>query len=162
MLRSTPLLTQRSAAAAALGAVSRSAVAAIRTRTTAAHSHLVASVSEAARAPLSFSHFATSQNTEGRGRATAAQCFSTNSSASSASSAAVPSSSPIEYSVVPKSDHGAYKEYSVIHTDRSLNLMSAPFGTVMRDLNNVMKHTYQAAATVILPGYVSLAYHIIA
>ena len=60
----------------------------------------------------------------------------------------------IHYPVVPKSNHGPYKEYSVIHTDRSLNLMSAPFGTVMRDLNRVLKHTYHADAVVILPGCV--------
>jgi hypothetical protein len=31
---------------------------------------------------------------------------------------------------------GPCKEYSVIHTDRSLNLMSDPFVHVMRDLNH--------------------------
>jgi hypothetical protein len=58
------------------------------------------------------------------------------------------------YSVIPKFDHGAYTEYSVIHTDRSLNLMSDPFQRVMRDLNYLLKYTYQADKVVIIPGYV--------
>jgi hypothetical protein len=45
---------------------------------------------------------------------------------------------------VPKSDFGDYKEYSVIFTNRSLNLMSDPFQRVMRDLNNLLKATYNA------------------
>jgi hypothetical protein len=56
------------------------------------------------------------------------------------------------YDVIPKSDHGAFKEYSVIHTDRSLNLMSEPFQRVMRDLNKLLKHTYNADKVVIIPG----------
>jgi hypothetical protein len=56
------------------------------------------------------------------------------------------------YEVIPKSDHGAFKEYSVIHTDRSLNLMSDPFQRVMRDLNRLLKHTYHADKVVIIPG----------
>lgn len=58
----------------------------------------------------------------------------------------------IRYPIVPRENHGPYLEYSVIHTDRSLNLMAPPFGTVMRDLNAVLKHTYQAHATAIIPG----------
>ena len=58
------------------------------------------------------------------------------------------------YEVIPKSDHGAFKEYSVIHTDRSLNLMSDPFQRVMRDLNQLLKHTYHADKVIIIPGYV--------
>jgi len=54
--------------------------------------------------------------------------------------------------VIPESDHGAFREYSVIHTDRSLNLMSAPFGHVMRDLNVLLKHTYNADKVAIIPG----------
>ena len=49
---------------------------------------------------------------------------------------------PPNYTVVPKEEFGPYAEYSVIHTDRSLNLMSDPFGRVMRDLSDLMKHTY--------------------
>ena len=59
---------------------------------------------------------------------------------------------PIHYPIVPESDHGAFREYSVIHTDRSLNLMSAPFGQVMRDLNVLLKHTYNANKVAIIPG----------
>lgn len=62
--------------------------------------------------------------------------------------------SPLNYTVVPKKDFGTFKEYSVIHTDRSLNLMSDPFCRVMRDLNQLLKHTYNADKVVIIPGYV--------
>merc|ERR1719469_1435559 len=58
----------------------------------------------------------------------------------------------IMYDVVPKEDFGEYKEFSVIFTNRSLNLMSSPFQTVMKDLNNLLKETYQAAKVVLIPG----------
>lgn len=61
----------------------------------------------------------------------------------------------LKYPVIPESDHGALKEYSVIHTDRSLNLMSVPFGKVMRDLDALLKHTYNANKVAIIPGYVA-------
>ena len=60
----------------------------------------------------------------------------------------------LQYDIIPKSDHGLYREYSVIHTDRSLNLMSDPFQHVMRDLNALLKTTYNAEKAVIIPGYV--------
>ena len=47
---------------------------------------------------------------------------------------------------------GEYLEYSVIHTNRSLNLMSLPFQTVMRDLNALLKATYNADKVAIMPG----------
>jgi adenylate cyclase len=58
------------------------------------------------------------------------------------------------YDVVPKDDFGKYKEYSVIFTNRSLNLMSDPFQKVMRDLNVLLKTTYNASKVAIIPGYV--------
>lgn len=63
----------------------------------------------------------------------------------------------LQYPVIPHSDFGAYKEYSVIHTDRSLNLMSDPFQRVMRDLNQLLKVTYNAEKVVIVPGYVCVS-----
>lgn len=60
--------------------------------------------------------------------------------------------SPPSYTIIPKDDHGPFREYSVIHTDRSLNLMSEPFQRVMRDLNALLKYTYQAERVVIVPG----------
>lgn len=59
---------------------------------------------------------------------------------------------PLQYAKIDKSNFGKYKEYSVIHTDRSLNLMSDPFQQVMRDLNNLLKITYNAEKAVIVPG----------
>ena len=56
------------------------------------------------------------------------------------------------YDVVPKDDFGEYAEYSVIFTNRSLNLMSDPFQKVMRDLNMLLKDTYQAEKVAIIPG----------
>jgi len=47
---------------------------------------------------------------------------------------------------------GPYREYSVIYTDRALNLMSPPFQQVMRDLNDILKKTYQAHKVAIIPG----------
>lgn len=56
------------------------------------------------------------------------------------------------FDVVPKEDFGSFKEYSVIFTNRSLNLMSDPFQRVMRDLNTLLKHTYNARKVAIIPG----------
>jgi hypothetical protein len=58
----------------------------------------------------------------------------------------------LDYPVISKEDFGTFKEYSVIHTDRSLNLMSDPFQRVMRDLNQLLKVTYNAEKVVIIPG----------
>lgn len=56
------------------------------------------------------------------------------------------------YDIIPKEDFGQFKEYSVIHTNRSLNLMSDPFQKVMRDLNSLLKATYNADKVAIIPG----------
>ena len=53
---------------------------------------------------------------------------------------------------VPKDDFGEFQEYSVIFTNRSLNLMSEPFQKVMRDLNTLLKQTYNADKVAIVPG----------
>ena len=58
----------------------------------------------------------------------------------------------LSFNVIPKEDHGEYMEYSVIHTNRSLNLMSQPFQQVMRDLNMLLKETYNAEKVAIMPG----------
>lgn len=58
----------------------------------------------------------------------------------------------LKYPIIPAEDFGAFKEYSVIHTDRSLNLMSDPFQQVMRDLSQLLKVTYNADKAVIIPG----------
>jgi len=57
-----------------------------------------------------------------------------------------------DYGIVPKADLGEFKEFSVIFTNRSLNLMSSPFQTVMKDLNNLLKYTYKASKVVLIPG----------
>jgi len=61
-------------------------------------------------------------------------------------------SSKLSYEVIPKEDFGEFKEYSVIFTNRSLNLMSDPFQRVMRDLNELLKETYNADKVAIIPG----------
>lgn len=61
-------------------------------------------------------------------------------------------SEALNYPIVPKADFGEFQEYSVIHTNRSLNLMSDPFQRVMRDLNTLLKATYNAEKVAIIPG----------
>ena len=79
-------------------------------------------------------------------------------SMSASTSSTAPESSNVEqqrnlkYPIIPAEDFGAFKEYSVIHTDRSLNLMSDPFQRVMRDLSELLKVTYNADKAVIIPG----------
>lgn len=58
----------------------------------------------------------------------------------------------LSFEVVPKSDFGEFAEYSVIFTNRALNLMSDPFQRVMRDLNELLKVTYNAEKVAIIPG----------
>ena len=58
----------------------------------------------------------------------------------------------LTYPIISKEDFGTFKEYSVIHTDRSLNLMSDPFQRVMRDLNTLLKVTYNCDKVAIIPG----------
>jgi len=56
------------------------------------------------------------------------------------------------YDEVSGDDNGPFKEYSVIYTDRALNLMSPPFCTVMKDLSNCLKETYYADKVAIIPS----------
>merc|ERR1719463_773999 len=44
------------------------------------------------------------------------------------------------------------KEFSVIYTDRAMNLMAAPFTNHMQELSSVLKDTYQADHTCFVPG----------
>ena len=62
------------------------------------------------------------------------------------------SSKDVLFDAVPKDDFGEFQEYSVIFTNRSLNLMSEPFQKVMRDLNTILKQTYNADKVAIIPG----------
>ena len=75
---------------------------------------------------------------------------------SSSDEGSVPSKSSAQaapnYDIVYAGDHGSFKEYSVIFTNRSLNLMATPFQTVMKDLNALLKYTYNADKVAIVPG----------
>jgi len=53
--------------------------------------------------------------------------------------------------------NGGLKEYSVVYTDRALNLMSAPFQEVMKDLSRILTSTYNAKSAIIVPGSGSFA-----
>ncbi len=75
----------------------------------------------------------------------ASRCFSSTTPSSA-------DEKKVLFDVVPKEDFGQYKEYSVIFTNRSLNLMSDPFQKVMRDLNLLLKETYNARKVAIIPG----------
>jgi aspartate aminotransferase-like enzyme len=56
------------------------------------------------------------------------------------------------YDEISANDMGPFKEYSVIYTDRALNLMSPPFQNVMKDLNTLLRETYHAYKVAIIPG----------
>jgi len=43
-------------------------------------------------------------------------------------------------------------EYSVVYTDRALNHMSARFQQVMNDVSSLLKQTYNAHSSIIVPG----------
>ena len=45
-----------------------------------------------------------------------------------------------------------YLEYSVIYTDRAVNLMDPSFGVKMRNISSALKSAYNADETVIIPG----------
>mmetsp|Transcript_13102 Transcript_13102/g.41813 ORF Transcript_13102/g.41813 Transcript_13102/m.41813 type:complete len:510 (-) Transcript_13102:244-1773(-) len=49
-------------------------------------------------------------------------------------------------------NEGDLLEYSVVYTDRAINLMSAPFQEKMRDISKILKEVYHAKATAIIPG----------
>jgi alanine-glyoxylate transaminase/serine-glyoxylate transaminase/serine-pyruvate transaminase len=73
-------------------------------------------------------------------------------SSSSSSSSSPASRDRLSYEIVPKEDFGEFQEFSVIFTNRALNLMSNPFQRVMRDLNTLLKETYKADKVAIIPG----------
>ena len=79
---------------------------------------------------------------------------STNKTTTNKTTTTTTSSNKLNYDIIPKDDFGPYKEYSVIFTNRSLNLMSDPFQKVMRDLNNLLKETYNCSKgkVAIIPG----------
>lgn len=56
------------------------------------------------------------------------------------------------YEKVASDDNGPFQEYSVIYTDRALNLMSPPFCKVMKDLSECLKSTYNGDKVAIIPG----------
>jgi len=80
-------------------------------------------------------------------------------SSSSAASHEQQQQQDLWYPAVSSDDFGPYQEYSVIHTDRSLNLMSQPFREVMCDLNRLLKTTYNADKVAIVPGCVRACYN---
>lgn len=49
-------------------------------------------------------------------------------------------------------DEGGLLEYSVVYTDRALNLMSSEFQGVMKDISSVLKEAYNADKAVVVPG----------
>lgn len=54
--------------------------------------------------------------------------------------------------LLPDVDPDGLLEYSVVFTDRSLNHMSRVFQQVMLDVSATLKHVYNAAAVVVVPG----------
>ena len=54
--------------------------------------------------------------------------------------------------LLPGVDPDGLLEYSVVYTDRALNHMSQSFQHVMNDVSAMLKDTYNARCTVIVPG----------
>jgi aspartate aminotransferase-like enzyme len=52
----------------------------------------------------------------------------------------------------PRVDPDGLLEYSVVFTERSLNHMSETFQAVMRDISDLLRRIYRAAAVVVVPG----------
>jgi len=48
--------------------------------------------------------------------------------------------------------YGPYKEFSVIYTDRSINLMSPIFVDAMLDISKILKEVYKSRSVIIIPG----------
>uniref|UniRef100_A0A7S2RUD5 Alanine--glyoxylate transaminase n=1 Tax=Mucochytrium quahogii TaxID=96639 RepID=A0A7S2RUD5_9STRA len=57
---------------------------------------------------------------------------------------------------------GDLLEYSVIYTDRAVNLMSAPFKECMKDMSSILKSVYHAQHCAIIPGSGSYAMEAVA
>ena len=54
--------------------------------------------------------------------------------------------------ILPDVDPDGLLEYSVIFSDRSLNMMSMNFKQVMQDISKELKNVYNAQSTAIVPG----------
>jgi aspartate aminotransferase-like enzyme len=53
---------------------------------------------------------------------------------------------------VPKVEGSEFYEYSVIYTDRAMNLMASPFRQCMRDISASLKRAYNCSSVAIIPG----------
>ncbi len=54
--------------------------------------------------------------------------------------------------LLPHLDPDGLLEYSVVYTDRALNHMSQRFQSVMRELSDILKTTYEAKSIALVPG----------
>jgi aspartate aminotransferase-like enzyme len=54
--------------------------------------------------------------------------------------------------LLPQPDPDGLLEYSVVYTDRALNLMSQRFQGVMKDISRLLKKVYNARSAIIVPG----------
>ena len=52
----------------------------------------------------------------------------------------------------PGGSKGELAEFSVVYTDRAVNLMSAPFGDAMATIRDAMKTVYNAHSVALIPG----------
>ncbi len=58
----------------------------------------------------------------------------------------------VEMGASQSNPRGDLKEYSVVYTDRAVNLMSSPFQKVMRDISGTLKKVYKCEHCVLIPG----------
>ena len=55
-------------------------------------------------------------------------------------------------SALTNNPRGDLLEYSVVYTDRAVNLMAAPFQQVMKDISQAMKTVYNCPSVAVIPG----------
>lgn len=53
---------------------------------------------------------------------------------------------------IPKVDGSEFYEYSVIYTDRAMNLMASPFQQCMKDISASLKRAYKCTSIALIPG----------
>mmetsp|Transcript_17887 Transcript_17887/g.48614 ORF Transcript_17887/g.48614 Transcript_17887/m.48614 type:complete len:604 (-) Transcript_17887:944-2755(-) len=63
-----------------------------------------------------------------------------------------PSSLFLQYPPIRPSNFGPLREYSVAHSDRSLDYLSAPFQTVVQNVHRLVTTAYDANHVAIVPG----------
>ena len=67
-------------------------------------------------------------------------------------SSCIPTPASAQCPMKGQTGRGKLLEYSVVYTDRAVNLMSSPFQQVMIDISTAMKKAYNCSSVAIIPG----------